>query len=84
MESVSTLAAKWFHLGLALGLSYGKLTEIESNHSKDSLRCLTETVNAWLQSSSNPSWKRLVSALRSPSLDRVDIATMIATAHPSH
>ena len=80
--SVSTQAAKWFNLGLALELHYGKLTEIESNHPKDALRCLTEMVNAWLQSSSNPSWKRLVSALTS--LDRVDIATMIATEHPSH
>ena len=84
LDSISTLAAQWFNLGLALRLSHGKLTQIESNHSKDSLRCLTETVNAWLQNSSNPSWKKLVAALRSPSLGRVDIATMIATAHPSH
>ena len=84
MDSIFTLAAKWFNLGLALGLSYGKLTQIESNHPKDSLRCLTETVNAWLQNSPNPSWRGLVSALRSPSLGRVDIATLIAAEHPSH
>ena len=84
LDSISTLRAEWFNLGLALGLSHGTLIRIELNHPKDALRCLTETVNVWLQNSPNPSWKRLVSALRSPSLGRVDIATMIATEHPSH
>ena len=84
MGSISKLTAGWFNLGVALGLSYDTLKGIESNYPRDAPRCLTETVIVWLQSSSNPSWKRLVSALKSPLVDRVDIAAMIAAEHPSH
>ena len=84
LDSISTLTADWLNLGVALGLSYDTLIRIESNHPRHAVRCLTETVIVWLQSSSNPSWKRLVSALKSPSLGRVDIAAMIAAEHPSH
>ena len=86
MNSISTLAAEWFHLGLALGLSYGTLKEIESNYPRDSRRCQTEMIMAWLQMKdrSRPSWQALVHALRSPSLARIDIATMISVENPSH
>ena len=82
LDSISTLAAKWFHLGLALRLSHGTLEIIEHNHPKDARRCQTEMITTWLQNSSNPSWQALASALSS--LDRVDIATMITIDHPSH
>ena len=82
LDSISTLATKWFHLGLALRLSYDTLEIIEHNHPKDARRCQTEMITTWLQNSSNPSWQALASALSS--LDRVDITTMIATEHPSH
>ena len=83
MDSISPLAGEWFNLGVALGLSYDTLREIEMNYPRDSFRCSAETVIIWLRKSPNPSWKRLVSALRSPSVGRVDIATMIAAEHPS-
>ena len=83
LNSISTLTAKWFNLGLALGLSYGTLRKIESNFPRDAVRCQTEMVMTWLQNSLQPSWRRLASALNSPSVGRIDIATMIATEHPS-
>ena len=86
LDSISTLTADWFNLGVALGLSYGTLKEIESNHQGDARRCLTEMVIAWLQMKDNaqPSWQALVSALSSPSVKRIEIATMIAAEHPTH
>ena len=86
LDNISTLAAGWFNLGVALGLSSGTLKAIESNYPKDALRCLTEMVIAWLQMKDNvqPSWQSLASALSSPSINRVEIATMIAAEHPSH
>ena len=86
LNSISTLTADWFNLGVALGLSYDTLREIESNHRGEARRCQTEMVVAWLQMKDNsqPSWQSLVSALSSPSVGRVEIATMIATEHPSH
>ena len=84
VEDIHVIAAQWFNLGLALRLSYSKLRQIESNFPRDSLRCLTEMVEMWLQSSSHPSWQGLVFALRSPSVNRIDIANRIARDHPSH
>ena len=44
--------------------------------------CQTEMITAWLQSSSQRSWQRLASALSSPLVNRIEIATMIAAEHP--
>ena len=84
MDSISTLAADWFKLGVALELSYSTLKTIECNYPRDTHRCLTEMVIAWLQmkDSAQPSWQSLASALSSPSVNRIEIATMIATDHP--
>ena len=81
-DSIFTLAAEWFNLGVALGLSYATLREIESNHT-EARRRLTEMVIAWLRKKDNsqPSWWSLVSALSSPSVGRVEIATMIAAEY---
>ena len=47
---------------------------------------MTEMMVAWLQMKDNaqPSWQSLASALSSPSVGRIEIATMIATEHPPH
>ena len=85
LDSISTLTAGWFNLGVALGLSYDTLREIETNY-REARRCQTEMVIAWLQMKDNsqPSWQALVSALSSPSVKRIEVATMIAAVHPTH
>ena len=86
LDSISTLTADWFNLGVALGLSCDTLKTIECDHPKDARRCQTEMVIAWLQMKDNPqpSWQALASALSSPSINRIEIATMIASEHPAH
>ena len=86
LDSISTLTAGWFNLGVALGLSYDTLKIIESNYRGDACRCLTEMVMAWLQMKDNPqpSWQSLASALSSPSINKIEIANMIASEHPAH
>ena len=88
LDSISTLTAEWFNLGVTLGLSYDTLKIIESNYtgSGDARRCQTEMVIAWLQMKDNsqPSWQSLASALSSPSVGRIEIATMIAAEHLPH
>ena len=85
LDSISTLTAKWFDLGIALGLSYDTLETIESDHLRNTHRCLTEMVLAWLRMKDNsqPSWQSLTSALGSPFVDRKEIAVMIAAEHRS-
>ena len=82
LNSISTLAAKWFNLGLALGLSRDTLDIIDYNHPRDANRCQTEMITAWLRSSSQPTWQGLASAVSSPLVNRSEIATMIAVEHP--
>ena len=82
LYSISAVAADWFNLGVALGLSYDSLKTIESDYPRDTLRCLTEVIIAWLQDSSQSTWRGLVFALESPIVNRVDIATIIAKEHP--
>ena len=86
LDSISTLTSEWFNLGVALGLSYDTLKIIECNYRGDARRCLTEMVMAWLQMKDNsqPSWQSLASALSSPSVGRIEVATMIAAEHPPH
>ena len=83
MDTISTIASDWFNLGVALGLSSGTLKTIESNYPKDARRCLTEMVVAWLQMKDNsqPSWQSLASVLSTPSVNRIEIATIIAAEH---
>jgi len=84
METVHTLTAKWFNLGLALGLSSDALSQIEYNYPRDSLRCLAEVIKMWLRNNPQSSWQGLASALRSPLVGGFELATEIAKKHPSH
>ena len=83
LNSISTLTADWFNLGVALGLSCDTLKTIESNY-RDARRCQTEMVMAWLHMKDNtqPSWQALASAVSSPFINRIEIANMIASEHP--
>ena len=84
VDTVHTLTAKWFNFGLALGLSYSVLSQIERNHPRDSLMCLTEMITRWLCSNPQSSWRGLASALSSPSVNEFALAAKIAKDHPSH
>ena len=85
LNSISTLTADWFNLGVELGLSYDTLKTIESKYRGDARRCQAEMVMAWLQMKDNsqPSWHALASALSSPFINRIEIANMIASEHPA-
>ena len=73
----------WFHLGLALRLSYHTLKMIEADHRQATRQCLTEMLTAWLdmQGSTVPSWQALVCALTSPIVNKREVATTITTSH---
>ena len=71
----------WNSLGIALKLSPSTLEEIGANY-KDPARCMTEVLVAWLRQNHTPrSWKSLVSALMSPTVNRTDVAQKIAAVH---
>ena len=63
------LDTKWIQLGDTLGLSYSTLSSIETNHPKDTSRCLRECIVKWLERANKVDenggtrWSTLIKAL---------------------
>ena len=48
MVALTNVAYQWKHLGIQLGLHYGKLKEIERNRRGIQMDCMGEMLAAWL------------------------------------
>ena len=76
----------WFELGLALGLYYGTLKIVQSEHINND-QCLTGTLEAWLKQKDRvpqqgvPSWHSLTRALAHPLVSQQGLAQEIARKH---
>ncbi len=74
-SAVYDARAKWRAIGLELGISKDDLDCIEKS---DIDRCLEEMLALWLRRPRmNPSWESLVGALKSATVDRMDVAEEI-------
>ena len=74
MEELADVRAKWYNIGLGLGLSVGTLNSIETerNNTSDSLRA---TLMKWLNAySPPPTWGKVVEALRTKTVDEARLA----------
>ena len=74
MEELADVRAKWYNIGLGLGLSVGTLNSIETEHSNnsDSLRA---TLMKWLKTySPPPTWGKVVETLRTKTVDEARLA----------
>ena len=56
-------AAKWYQLGLQLEIPTATLSTLESDHPRDSQRCMTEILNWWVENAQECSWEKLIEAL---------------------
>ena len=78
---------RWIPLGLALGLRESTLEKIRIRNRDDVDLCMKDTLAAWLRMEDmvagrgGPSWKALVQALYSPSVNYREIANTIAVSH---
>ncbi len=78
-ESLKTASCNWFNLGLALGVNYYELKKIEIRY-KDIDRCLMEMVGKRLEiiDPEHPmTWPYICECLRSPTVERNDVAERI-------
>ena len=66
----------WFNLGLALGVTYFVLTNIDSKHRGDNVSCLREML-AELLSTQNVTWSLLSDALKKPTVKLNNLADSI-------
>ena len=57
--------AKWYDIGLELGLKAGTLDAIQLDHPCDTNHCFRATLKEWLSRADlQPSWSSLATALR--------------------
>ena len=61
MKELNNVRAKWYNIGVQLGVSVGALDAIEKQYS-DPTDCLRRTLTIWLKSST-PMWSNIVDAL---------------------
>ena len=80
MEEILDVSADWYDLGLQLKLSIGTLKSIRAEFSAPK-HLLRETLNAWLTTGDNPSWKTLTDALRSRMVGASQLAAALETKY---
>ena len=72
---IMKVEAKWYSLGIQLGLPPELLNAIEQNYSKDSQQCCVKMFHEWLvRPELKPSWSSLIEALNSEFLSQRDVA----------
>ena len=69
----------WYELGIKLLKEdqESHLDVIKLDHANDAKKCCMEMFWYWLSSSSNASWKELIKALRSPSVELLVVASSL-------
>ena len=77
-NAVLDTQAKWYNIGLELGIEPGELDGVKSDNPGSVAGCLTESLKRFLrQVNPKPSWKRLADAMASKSVGRGDIAKQL-------
>ena len=83
MEELNDTRAKWYDIGLQLGVSVGTLNAIKKDYNSTS-DCLRETLTKWLKTCpSVPTWNSIVDALRSSTVGEVRLAADLEQKHCS-
>ena len=66
-DAVWDARAKWYNIGLRLGLSADTLDAIAKAHQRQPEECFTDAMKEWLRSDDPwPTWEALGDALSSP------------------
>ena len=90
IKELTSLAARWKDIGIALRLKNGQLNEIESKNPGKPQRCLSDVIENWLKRNYNvkkfgpPTWRWLVEivAHQAGGNDK-DLADKIARQYPA-
>ena len=87
LTSLLPKAASWNPIGIQLGLSPDELDTIKAD-SCDVQECLRRVLRKWYDSTPNPTWREVITALRAPLLGEMKLAKelerkMVVSASPS-
>ena len=69
--------AKWYDIGLQLGLTAGDLDAIKQNNHHVVEDCFTATLKKWLRTCERPSWSSLARCLRARTVGLGELADQI-------
>ena len=96
LEELVSVCAKWYNIGMKLGVHVGRLDAIRTQYN-DPSNCLRETLAAWLRACPTTTWSKVVEALSSATVDEGALATSLehrycsstppdttAPSHPQH
>ena len=74
-NELGSVMAKWFSIGIQLGIDPAKLQEIETNY-RTADRCFSEVINFWLKGNTAvpTSWISLVDLLDTPFVNEKGLA----------
>ena len=73
LEELNDVRAKWFNIGVQLGVSVGTLKAIEKQYLNDPTDCFREALMTWLKSYAPPTtWSKVVDTLRSRTVGETD------------
>ncbi len=75
-EKLGNASPHWFNLGLALGLTYPVLTNINIKYREDNMLCLREML-AELLGTQHVTWSLLSDALKKPTVHLTNLADSI-------
>ena len=77
LEELDSVCAKWYNIGMKLGVRVGRLDAIRAQYN-DSSNCLRETLAAWLRACPTPTtWSKVVEALKSATVNEGALATSL-------
>ena len=74
-NELGSVMAKWYPIGVQLGISGAKLHEIETDYPTAN-RCFSEVINFWIEGNTQVAvtWKLLVEVLESPFVNEKGLA----------
>ena len=83
MNELHEVRAKWYHLGVQLNIRPSDLDPIQIQCLNNPDDCLLKLLSVWLTRTvpSPPSWERVVDALSSPFVGRLDVAERISVRY---
>lgn len=75
-NDLSTVAIKWFGIGIQLKIEHSTLKNIESDH-RSQTRCLSEMLQCWFNNDVDLKWDTILDALESPLVNEKKLAGKI-------
>ena len=76
-QKLFSVRAKWYSVGLTLGLLPPTLHAIEREHSINTDRCIAAVCEKWVAAKPEATWDDVLEMLESPSLDEKALAKEI-------